>query len=126
MSSIEVVNQKLDSHIENQKEINNRIVDNLDRLSETVASVRVYEEALNNIREDVTDLKQVAQITSDRLGAVESQSDKNTELRKDQKQIKMVLIAAVISAAVTFGFSIVSDAPKVTLSEETIQKIKNS
>lgn len=126
MSSIEVVNQKLDSHIENQKELDNRIVQNLDRLSDAVASIRVYEEALNNIREDVTDLKQVAQITSDRLSVVESQSDKNTELRKDQKQIKMVLIAAVISAAVTFGFSIVSDESKVTLSDETINKIKNN
>lgn len=125
MSSIEVVNQKLDSHIENQKEINNRIVDNLDRLSETVASVRVYEEALNNLREDVTDLKQIAQITSDRLSAVESQTDKNTELRKDQKHIKNVLIAAVITAAVAFGVS-TFQSDGISLSDETIQKIKDS
>ena len=125
MSSIEVVNQKLDSHIENQKEINNRIVDNLDRLSETVASVRVYEEALNNLREDVTDLKQIAQITSDRLSAVESQTDKNTELRKDQKHIKNVLIAAVITAAVAFGVS-TFQSDGISLIDENSQKIKDS
>jgi len=125
MSSIEVVNQKLDSHIENQKEINSRIVDNLDRLSETVASVRVYEEALNNLREDVTDLKQIAQITSDRLSAVESQTDKNTELRKDQKHIKNVLIAAVITAAVAFGVN-TFQSDDISLSDETIKKIKDT
>lgn len=125
MSSIEVVNQKLDSHIENQKALNDRIVDNLDRLSDTVASVRVYEEALNNLREDVTDLKQIAQITSDRLSAVESQTDKNTELRKDQKHIKNVLIAAVITAAVAFGVN-TFQSDGISLSDETIQKIKDS
>lgn len=125
MSSIEVVNQKLDSHIENQKALNDRIVENLDRLSDTVASVRVYEEALNNLREDVTDLKQIAQITSDRLSAVESQTDKNTELRKDQKHIKNVLIAAVITASVAFGVS-TFQSDGISLSDETIQKIKDS
>jgi hypothetical protein len=123
VTEIKLINQKLDTHIENQKTINESIVKNLDKLSETVSRVQVYEEALNNVREDITDIKQVQMITTDKLNAVSNQTSRNTELRKDQKQIKMFLIGAIITAAVAFAFSVLT-GNNVELSEETIEAIR--
>jgi hypothetical protein len=124
VTEIKLINQKLDTHIENQKTINESIVKNLDKLSETVSRVQVYEEALNNVREDITDIKQVQMITTDKLNAVSNQTSRNTELRKDQKQIKMFLIGAIITAAVAFAFSVLT-GNNVELSEETIKAIRD-
>jgi hypothetical protein len=124
VTEITLINQKLDTHIENQKTINESIVKNLDKLSETVSRVQVYEEALNNVREDITDIKQVQMITTDKLNAVSNQTSRNTELRKDQKQIKMFLIGAIITAAVAFAFSVLT-GNNVELSEETIKAIRD-
>ena len=123
VTEIKLINQKLDTHIENQKTINESIVKNLDKLSETVSRVQVYEEALNNVREDITDIKQIQMITTDKLNAVSNQTSRNTELRKDQKQIKMFLIGAIITAAVAFAFSVLT-GNNVELSEETIEAIR--
>ena len=123
VTEIKLINQKLDTHIENQKTINESIVKNLDKLSETVSRVQVYEEALNNVREDITDIKQVQMITTDKLNAVSNQTSRNTELRKDQKQIKMFLIGAIITAAVAFAFSVLT-GNNIELSEETIEAIR--
>jgi hypothetical protein len=123
VTEIKLINQKLDTHIENQKTINESIVKNLDKLSETVSRVQVYEEALNNVREDITDIKQVQMITTDKLNAVSNQTSRNTELRKDQKQIKMFLIGAIITAAVAFAFSVLT-GNNVELSKETIEAIR--
>jgi vacuolar-type H+-ATPase subunit I/STV1 len=124
VTEIKLINQKLDTHIENQKTINESIVKNLDKLSETVSRVQVYEEALNNVREDITDIKQIQMITTDKLNAVSNQTSRNTELRKDQKQIKMFLIGAIITAAVAFAFSVLT-GNNVELSEETIKAIRD-
>lgn len=126
MTNIDVINQKLDSHIENQEKINNRITDNLEKLTETASDIKVFQAELNNIREDLTDQKQMTQIISDRLVTVESQSDKNTDLRKDQKHIKMVLITAVIGAVITFGASMFTGDKSISLSPETIKQIRAS
>jgi len=123
VTEIKLINQKLDTHIENQKTINESIVKNLDKLSETVSRVQVYEEALNNVREDITDIKQIQMITTDKLNAVSNQTSRNTELRKDQKQIKMFLIGAIITAAVAFAFSVLT-GNNVELSKETIEAIR--
>jgi hypothetical protein len=85
--------------------------------------VQVYEEALNNVREDITDIKQIQMITTDKLNAVSNQTSRNTELRKDQKQIKMFLIGAIITAAVAFAFSVLT-GNNVELSKETIEAIR--
>ena len=124
VTEIKLINQKLDTHIENQKTINESIVKNLDKLSETVSRVQVYEEALNNVREDITDIKQIQMITTDKLNAVSNQTSRNTELRKDQKQIKMFLIGAIITAAVAFAFSVLT-GNNIELSEETIKAIRD-
>lgn len=125
VSSIEVVNQKLDSHIANQKEMTERLANNIDKLTETVSKVQVYEAALNTYREDLTGLKQITQGHADRIRAVEHQTELNTELRKDQKHIKTALIIAIITAAVTFGWnSLFPASGTVELSAEAIEAIK--
>ena len=76
-ASLEVLNQKVDSFKESQKDINDKL-------------------ALN------------------------------TEMRTDQKHIKMALIGAIIVAAVGFGASLLTPDNTITLSQETINRIKST
>ena len=125
MSSVDVLNQKIDSHIENQKQITEQLAKNIDKLTETVSKVQVYEVALNNQRADVAELKQLTQTHSERITNIEHQTEMNTELRKDQKHIKTAIIIAIITAAITFGWaSLFPSKTTVNLSKEAIEAIK--
>ena len=125
-ASLEVLNQKVDSFKESQKDINDKLASTLDKLVDTVAEIKVYEASLNNMREDLTAQKQVTQLHSDRLSTVEHKTALNTEMRTDQKHIKMALIGAIIVAAVGFGASLLTPDNTITLSQETINRIKST
>jgi chromosome segregation ATPase len=125
MSSIEQLDQKLTSHIENQNQKDERITKAIEKLTDTVSQIHVFEVSLANVREDITDQKQIIQVMSDRLNNVEKQTEMNSELRKDFKHIKNALIGAIIVAAVGVAVSYVWPSKNVVeLSPKAIEQIK--
>lgn len=110
-ATMESLNTKIEMHISAQREMNQSLVASVEKLTDTVSDIKVFQAEVNRLTEKVGELEK-------RTAATEGIVGTNTAFIKDAKHIKMTLIVAIVGIVATGVWSLLAKDPNAALVQQ--------
>lgn len=103
MSEIKRVEQKIDIFIDSQKDSNERVAGNLEKLTDMVVKTQIQQVEINNIAINVNRLSGKIDGINEDLNGIKTNQALTTDFKTQVRQLKWVSIGALFAVVVALS-----------------------
>ena len=112
MTEIQALETKMDGHIERQEKFNEVVTENLKKLTEVNADIKVFQAEMNNLANDVREVKESQSRLSDKVYEFDKQAAVFNKFNASLNKIVTTLItSAIVVSASAIGYVVFNLKP---------------